>query len=1103
MHIMLISACEKRALKKTRAILDSYAPRVGERTWSAPMTQEGLKELHQAMRRVATRQTAVACYINHGRRSMKLLWTVGAKHRFDEQGRYPVASTRANQLRPVIPDWVRASSLLAGAAGDMHDIGKASQRFQNKLKPDHQGISADPVRHEWLSMKLLQRLRHNGWNWGEAWQNIDHKIKELTLGDRTLVNNANGLESAQEAVDYLVVTHHALLSAGDRNAKDQGVVGPNANGHVRQIEDPERLQYQCAGDLPDSIFQSHQHRMRRLDSKFAARCADLATVTSTSTSSVADHDYWKALALHSRAALIFADHTVSAQSYAAPDAARPPDALYANTKTHHDVRYRDQPLWWHLQQVGDRAARIAMQMHSDLALTGLSESTVESICKKSSGRFIWQNHAAQALSKQQQKHPDRPALIFNIAGTGSGKTRMNLRALCSLCPVQPRVAIALNLRSLTLQTGTALKNAMHLDSTELAVIVGDQTIIKLHEATQSKEILIDEDENSPEADFSVWGSEDVLPEWLKPLFQNQRQATSSSRAQTVLTSPLLVSTIDYLIAAGEPSRQGHHVKALLRIMSSDLILDEIDSYDPPSLMAVLRVVQLSALYGRRVICSSATLSLSVAKRIEQAFDSGLRMRQSLYQQPQTAIYGILDNQLAPDVWLNQVCDSASFVSRYQQHLKQLATALIDKPIHRLAELQQLAQEASIEDWQAGVLQACQRLHERHYWILKQSDPHNRSEQASKRVSIGLVRVAHVKTAVTLARYLAKHYPAARIACYHANDWLISRHCKEVHLDRLLSRQKGSTHLQTDPAIVAYAKQSIDEDVPFIVIATPVEEVGRDHCFDWGVIDISSCQSLVQTAGRINRHRLVEVTQPNIAIMQRNAAYCQMIDKNKRQAVFCYPGYEPYNKKEGNTLRATKRENFYGDQDLASLLPWDHASGHAQLVIDARLRFDGQYCRLAYYDDGGIEAFTQKYFSAFDDATITKAGYFSHQTAVSLGLSPYDKTPLRAYTKKQSFFFRYEDEVLGFFAKEFKQSRYGKLIPDDVRVNNNFKRYPLIDQAWLALSADDLIDQCEHYDLRVEDGCRIELRQYNSASESIDYGDWIYDESFGVVKASNS
>lgn len=90
----------------------------------------------------------------------------------------------------------------------------------------------------------------------------------------------------------------------------------------------------------------------------------------------------------------------------------------------------------------------------------------------------------------------------------------------------------------------------------------------------------------------------------------------------------MVSTIDYLIAAGEPHRQGHHVKALLRIMSSDLILDEIDGYEPKSLIAVLRLVQLAAMYGRHVICSSAALSATVADSI-----TALLNQESSFAQP--------------------------------------------------------------------------------------------------------------------------------------------------------------------------------------------------------------------------------------------------------------------------------------------------------------------------------------------------------------------------------------------------------------------------------------------------------------------------------------
>ena len=54
MHVIFISACQKRAIPRSRAILDSYALRAGERCWMSPMTTEGLQEVRAALARSAT-----------------------------------------------------------------------------------------------------------------------------------------------------------------------------------------------------------------------------------------------------------------------------------------------------------------------------------------------------------------------------------------------------------------------------------------------------------------------------------------------------------------------------------------------------------------------------------------------------------------------------------------------------------------------------------------------------------------------------------------------------------------------------------------------------------------------------------------------------------------------------------------------------------------------------------------------------------------------------------------------------------------------------------------------------------------------------------------
>ncbi len=96
-----------------------------------------------------------------------------------------------------------------------------------------------------------------------------------------------------------------------------------------------------------------------------------------------------------------------------------------------------------------------------------------------------------------------------------------------------------------------------------------------------------------------------------------------------------------------------------------------------------------------------------------------------------------------------------------------------------------------------------------------------------------------------------------------------------------------------------------------MIATPVEEVGRDHDFDWAIIDASSVPSIVQTAGRVNRHRLNIVQHPNIVIPQFNYKYCANKDRTqpKKQAVFNRPGYQRVMSTSKNNINRKISGNF--------------------------------------------------------------------------------------------------------------------------------------------------------------------------------------------------
>lgn len=162
MMVTFISQCEKHALKRTRRVLDAFANRIGDNTWQTLITQEGLHTVQKLLRRSASRNTAVSCHWIRSRSRSQLLWVVGRKNKFNEQGYVPVNRTEKSLLGseqgndwkylPLINGFVRLAALL-------HDWGKASQLFQDKLNPaSNMRFKGDPLRHEWVSSLLFSAL---------------------------------------------------------------------------------------------------------------------------------------------------------------------------------------------------------------------------------------------------------------------------------------------------------------------------------------------------------------------------------------------------------------------------------------------------------------------------------------------------------------------------------------------------------------------------------------------------------------------------------------------------------------------------------------------------------------------------------------------------------------------------------------------------------------------------------------------------------------------------------------------------------------------------------------------------------------------------------
>ena len=285
MNVLIVSECEKRALVETRRIVDQFAERHGDRTWQTPITKEGLDTLHTLLRKTARKNTAVACHWVRGLNHSELLWVVGDKRRFNAHGAVPTNTTQRNVLRQQDEnDWHSGElvGLLSDLSGLLHDLGKATRVFQQRLKAP--SFEKNFIRHEWVSLRMFEAFV--GDDEDAAWLK---RLAEPTPADDArwiqqlrkdkpedkVSSPFKRMRSAPlaQAIGWLVVSHHRLpnpppetnLSA-ERSFEDVLTLMQPAWNEPNFDVIPEREvegQWQFANTLPTEC-ELWRHRTSRM-----------------------------------------------------------------------------------------------------------------------------------------------------------------------------------------------------------------------------------------------------------------------------------------------------------------------------------------------------------------------------------------------------------------------------------------------------------------------------------------------------------------------------------------------------------------------------------------------------------------------------------------------------------------------------------------------------------------------------------------------------------------------------------------------------------------------------------------------------------------------
>lgn len=949
MNVLLVSQCDKRALTETRRILDQFAERRGERTWQTPITQAGLDTLRKLLRKTARKNTAVACHWIRGMDHSELLWIVGDARRFNSEGAVPTNTTARDVLRKGDEnDWHTAQDirLLAQLAALLHDLGKASVAFQQRLagKLDER----NRYRHEWVSLRLflafvgedddagwLARLASDENGTESEWtakgrylrDGVDPRIERQPFREITV------RAPLAAAIGWLIVTHHRLPVIPCKNddgsqawlgKRVQSSVQANLEAPLAQVahdwnEIDQRSTaaqampyWQLAGELP-AIAPAWRTQARRvakallelrtkrdadwLENPYVMHLARLALM-------LADHHY-------SSLGLDKDDQAVSARSRFKQDNQN----VFANTTKNKCGRVvNNQSLLEHLLGVGYGAGQIAHALPNfERHLPRLANH--RGLRKRSADkRFAWQDTAFDAAAGIREAAREHGAFIVNMASTGCGKTLANARILYALADPQLglRASYALGLRTLTLQTGKSYRHDLGLNDDKLAVLVGgsaNRDLFLYHEAraeaggSASIQALIEEDSH-------------VLYEGNVADHPLLSRALANPDIARLISAPMLVCTVDHLAPATESLRAGRQIAPMLRLMSSDLVLDELDDYDLDDLPALTRLMHWAGMLGARVVLSSATLPPALVQGMFLAYRAGRRH----YRRNRGAEGEQRAGQVEiPCLWADEFhavkktcADAAVFSQQHNTFVERRAKQLGESASLRRGELVSLSielpqgidskrkKELIHFEFARQVRDACQRLHHDH----AETDP-----VTGKRVSFGIVRMANIEPLFEVAKNLIEQGTAdgtrIHLCVYHSRFPLALRSAIEHQLDTTFNRRSdGGQGVYRLPSIRAALDTHPERDHLFVVLASPVCEVGRDWDADWAVAEPSSMRSLIQLAGRVQRHRGKAGDKANVLIFDTNLRYFAdgKADDGSPAAIYVRPGFEKQGAGKGHPFR---------------------------------------------------------------------------------------------------------------------------------------------------------------------------------------------------------
>jgi len=765
-----------------------------------------------------------------------------------------------------------------------HDVGKCTTAFQekirraiNKAKPE-----ADPLRHEIWSVLFLEfcvaqssdftdflkRCKAASFDFALAAQNAAQECVKLhshapsecpkqNTNMGAILNLPKIVEMKEpvlSAISDLILVHHRLpyLVDGRRS------IVP----HVNKGKNEPKILIQSFEAWPGTALW--------VTPKWKQKLAESANRLENLPPNVTLPD----TAVIMRTAFMVADHTGSKSSVLLDRELTDCDLL-ANTMNRDGRSLPADTLAVHTERVRRSTFDAIKLLSRDLpTMPFLSADEIPNDIKhpqSSDNQFAWQAAAAAATEKLVSS-AEGGFFACLIAGTGTGKTRAGPTILAAATLNDAnfsrrslRFTLGLGLRTLAAQSGNNFIDDFGFLERDVAVVIGGKPVKGIDEPstelgnsdylTDAYRIRVETAEDwFPDRDFLPSSHEFQLPPRILNLLDDNDSRTKTMRL--LLASPILVTTVDHIMPVTD-ARRSRHLVAALRVLSGDVILDEIDQYSEEDLAALSRLSYWVGIGGRRLIIMSATIPKDVAQDLHQSYSAGWKRYAATVCVPHHVHTLVCGD--SPKIIRTNSCGEA-FSNLFATVSSHTCKRLERQPSQRLLESLPIN---AITDAPKEIWRTMKNMHDRH-----------KTDFGSHRISVGLIRITRIDDLRMISRSLNcksdESNTATLFVFLHSRMLRRHRTSIETALRKALTRKgqnanRGIIAFLRDHAS-AFLHDSEVTDIRIAVVSSPVIETGNDLDFDYAIIDPLNVRSIVQTAGRVNRHRCTIVERPNIAVL---------------------------------------------------------------------------------------------------------------------------------------------------------------------------------------------------------------------------------------------